>query len=117
MLPLQSSIVGGGILPIVVTFLALSVFSAVTLHLAVLWVLGDEPHQRALKAAPVPVAIAMLFGQQHGLVVFAFSVAGAFLAVRYVYELTNTGAVLLTAVYSAITVALGLALRNLYVLL
>jgi hypothetical protein len=114
MLPLQVDIVGGGPLALVVAFAVSTLFSAVTLHLATLWVLGDEPHQRALKVAPVPVVVAMLFGQYSGLVMVVLSFGAAFLAVRYVYGLTNRGAALVTLFYFAISAIFAFAFGNVF---
>ncbi|PSQ42741.1 hypothetical protein BRD14_04195 [Halobacteriales archaeon SW_5_68_122] len=83
MVLLQAEFVGGGPLALVVTFLVATFFSAVTLHLAALWVLGDEPHQNAVKAAPVPVVIAMLFSRYSPALMAVFAFAGALTAVRY----------------------------------
>ncbi|MFQ3318971.1 MAG: hypothetical protein ACI8UR_001119 [Natronomonas sp.] len=114
MLPLQVDLVGGGPVALVVTFLVATLFSAVTLHLAALWILGDEPHQRAVKAAPVPVVIAMLFSRYNGFIVLALSFAGAFLAVRYVYELTTYGAALVSVFYYVISVIFAFAFGNIF---
>ncbi|PSQ41641.1 hypothetical protein BRD07_04970 [Halobacteriales archaeon QS_9_68_42] len=91
MVLLQAEFVGGGPLALVVTFLVATFFSAVTLHLAALWVLGDEPHQNAVKAAPVPVV-----------------------AVRYAYGLTTRGAALVSVFYFAISTIFAFSFANLF---
>ena len=114
MFPLQVDLVGGGPLALVVAFLVSTLFSAVTLHLAVLWVLGDEPHQRALKVAPVPVVVAMLFSRYSGLLMAALALGAAFLAVRHVYGLTSRGAALVTLFYFAISAIFAFAFGNVF---
>jgi hypothetical protein len=114
MVPLQADIFGGGPLALVVTFLVATLFSAVTLHLAALWVLGDEPHQNAVKAAPVPVIIAMLFSQYSPALIAAFAFAGAVAAVRYAYGLTTKGAVLVSVFYFTISTVFAFAFANLF---
>ncbi|MFW5964429.1 MAG: DUF7473 family protein [Natronomonas sp.] len=114
MLPLQVEFVGGGPLALAVAFLVGTLFSAVTLHLAALWVLGDEPHQRAVKAAPAPVVVAMLFSQYNGAVMVALSFLTAVVVVRYVYELNVRGAVLLSVFYFSITTIFAFAFGNIF---
>jgi hypothetical protein len=114
MLPLQVEFVGGGVLPVLVAFLVGTLFSAVALHLAALWILGEEPHQRAAKAAPVPVGIAMLFSQYSAALMLGLSFAGALAAVRYVYELTTFGALAVTVFYFAITTMLAFTFWSLF---
>ena len=114
MLPLQVDLVGGGPLALVVAFLVSTLFSAVTLHLAALWVLGDQPHQRAVKVAPVPVVVAMLFSRYSGLVMAALAFAAAFVAIRYVYDLTNRGAALVSLFYFAISAIFAFAFGNVF---
>jgi len=114
MVPLQADLVGGGPLALVVTFILATTVSAITLHLAALWVLGDEPHQRAVKAAPVPVLLAMLFSQYQPPITLAFAFVGAVAAVRYVYGLTTRGAVLVAVFYLTITTILAVAFANVF---
>ena len=114
MVPLQAEFFGGGPLALVVTFLVATLFSAVTLHLAALWTLGDEPHQNAVKAAPVPVLIAMLFSQYSPAVILAVAFLGAVAAVRYVYGLTTRGAVFVSVFYLAITTIFAFAFANVF---
>jgi hypothetical protein len=114
MLPLQVDLVGGGPVAIVVAFLVSTLFSAVTMHLAALWVLGDEPHQNAVKVAPVPVVVAMLFGRYHALIVLALAFGAAFVAIRYVYDLTLRGTALVTAFYVAISAIFAFAFGNIF---
>jgi fucose 4-O-acetylase-like acetyltransferase len=115
MLPLQAEFVGGGPLALVVTFVLAALFYAVTLHLAALWVLGDEPHQRAVAVSPVPAAASMLFAAASPAVVAALAFLATLVAVRYVYKLTTKGALVVTVFHFAIAVILGFALRNLLV--
>lgn len=114
MLPLQVDLAGGGPLALVVAFLVSTLFSAVTLHLAALWVLGEEPHQRALKVAPVPVVVAMLFSQYNGLLMAVLAFGTAFVAIRYVYELTTRGAALVSLFYFAISAVFAFAFGNIF---
>ena len=114
MAPLQAGVVGGGPLALLVTFLVATAVSAVTLHLAALWVLGDEPHQRAVKAAPAPVVLAMLFSQYSPAVILAVAFLGAVVAVRYVYGLTSSGAVVVSVFYLAITTIFAFAFANIF---
>ena len=112
--PLQADLAGGGPLALVVTFVVATTVSAVTLHLAALWTLGDEPHQRAVKAAPVPVLLAMLFSQYRPPITLAFAFVGAVAAVRYVYGLTTRGAVLVGVFYLTITTIFAFSFGNLF---
>jgi hypothetical protein len=114
MVPLQADVFGGGPLALGITFLVATLFSAVTLHLAALWVLGDEPHQNAVKAAPVPVVIAMLFSRYNPALIAAFSFAGAVAAVRYAYSLTTKGAVLVSVFYFAVSTIFSFAFANVF---
>jgi uncharacterized membrane protein YfbV (UPF0208 family) len=104
MQPLQADPVGGGPLALLGTVLVLTALSAVTLHLAALWVLGDEPHQSAVKAAPVPVVIAMLFSRYRPAIVLPLVFVGVVATVRYVYGLTTRGAVLVAVFYLSFTI-------------
>ena len=114
MLPLQADVVGGGPLALLITFVVATLFSAVTLHLAALWVLGDEPHQNAVKAAPAPVLVAMLFSRYHPAIVATLAVTAAVPAVRFVYGLTTRGAVLLSVFYLVITTIFAFAFGNIF---
>lgn len=114
MAPLQADVVGGGPFALLVTFLIATAVSAVALHLAALWVLGDEPHQHAVKAAPLPVAVAMLFGRYHPAIIAPLAFAAAVAAVRYVYGLTTRGALLLSVFYVAISTIFAFTFANLF---
>lgn len=114
MVPLQADVVGGGPLALLVTFLVATAFSAVTLHLAALWVLGDEPHQSAVKTAPVPVLIAMLFSQYSPAIILALAFVGAVTAVRYVYGLTTRGAIFVAVFYVTISTIFAFAFANIF---
>lgn len=113
MFPLQVDLVGGGPVALVVTFLLTTLFYAVTLHLAALWVLGDAPHQRAVAVAPVPAAISILFSPYGVAVVLPLSFVGALVAIRQIYRLKTRSALVLTLFHYAIAVILGIALGNL----
>jgi len=114
MVPLQADLVGGGPLALAVTFVVATAVSAVTLHLAALWVLGDEPHQRAVKAAPVPVLLAMLFSQYNPVIILVLAFVGAVAAVRYVYKLTTAGAVFVSVFYVTISTIFAFAFGNIF---
>jgi hypothetical protein len=114
MLPLQVDLVGGGPVAIVVAFLVSTLFSAVTLHLAALWALGDEPHQKAVKVAPVPVIVAMLFSRYNGLLMAVLAFGAAFVAIRYVYDLTSRAAALVSLFYFAISAIFAFAFGNVF---
>jgi len=114
MVPLQADLVGGGPFALLFTFLVSTAVSAVTLHLAALWVLGDEPHQRALKAAPLPVVLAMLFSQYSPAITLSLAFIGAVSAVRYVYGLTTRGAALVSVFYFAISTIFAFSFANLF---
>lgn len=114
MVTLQADVVGGGPFALVVTFLVATAVSAVALHLAALWVLGDEPHQHAVKAAPVPVVLAMLFGRYNPAIIAILAFVGAVAAVRYVYGLTTRGALLVSVFYVAISTIFSLTFANLF---
>jgi hypothetical protein len=129
MVPGQSP-AGGGPLAVVVTFLLLSLFYAVTLHLAATFFIGDVPSQRAAAVGPVPAAVSLLL-QRYGLegaafgfgpsvlvgVVVVVTLGADLLAISAVYRLRLRSAVPLTLLHFAFAVALGVALVNLFGLL
>lgn len=112
--PLQAEFVGGGAFALVVTFLVTTLFYAVTLHLAALWILGDTPHQRAVAVAPVPAAIAIFFAPHGVLVVLPLSFLGAAVAIRQIYRLETPSALLLATFHYAIAVIVAFAFGNLF---
>jgi len=129
MVPWQS-LTGGGLLAVVVTFLLLSLFYAVTLHLAATFFIGDVPSQRAAYVGPVPAAVSILL-QRYGLAGGAFGVDPSalvgvvvlttliadLLAVSFVYRLTLRSAIPLTLLHFAFAAVMGIALANLFGLL
>lgn len=119
MIPAQVDVTGGGVLAIVVTFLLAWLFYSVTLHLAATFFLGDVPTQRAATAAFVPAMFAMLLqlGQVGGAdipiaVFLVVSFLAALFAIHLVYRLRWATATMLTLLYVAFALALGLALYN-----
>jgi hypothetical protein len=119
------SVTGGGPLAVVVTFLLVALFYAVTLHLAATFFIGDVPSQRAAKAAPAPAVVSLLlqrYGQTAGIVspslgvlvtVVATLVADA-IAISFVYRLQWSSAIPLTLLHFGFAALLGVALNNLF---
>lgn len=119
------SVTGGGPLAIVVTFLLVAAFYAVTLHLAATFFIGDVPSQRAATAAPAPAIVSLLlqrYGQTAGIVspslgvlvtVVATLVADA-IAISFVYRLRWSSAIPLTLLHFGFAALLGVALNNLF---
>ncbi|WP_424017381.1 DUF7473 family protein [Halorientalis pallida] len=129
MLPLQVDATGGGPLAIVVTFLLVAAFYAVTLHLAATFFIGDVPSQRAAYVAPAP-AIASLLLQQWGLrgfgplspslaagIAILAILAADLIAISYVYRLQWSSALPLTLLHFGFAAVLGVALNNIFGLL
>jgi hypothetical protein len=126
MFPLQADPTGGGLLAVVVTFLLVALFYAVTLHLAATFFIGDVPSQRAAKVAPVPAVVSLLL-QQYGLrsvgvvdpgfgvaiTILATLIADA-IAISFVYRLEWSSTVPLTLLHFAFAVVLGFALNNIF---
>jgi hypothetical protein len=112
MLPMQVDVTGGGLFAYFVTFLLAWVFYAVTLHLATLYVLGDEPHQRAALAAPIPALVSILLQQYGPAVVVPVSFFSDAFAVYFVYKLGTRMTFILALAHYAIAAIIGLALYN-----
>jgi hypothetical protein len=125
MLPLQAGVTGGGPLAILVTFLVVALFYAVTLHLAAVFFIGEVPSQRAATVAPAPALVSLLlqqWGQVDAVVspgvgvlitIVATLVADA-IAISFVYRLQWRSAVPLTLLHFAFAAVLGLALNNIF---
>lgn len=126
MVPLQTDVTGGGLLAIVVTFLVVALFYAVTLHLAATFFIGDVPSQRAAAAAPVPALVSLLLQQYGrtgvgplspslgaGIAIVATLVADA-IAISYVYRLQWSSTIPLTLLHFGFAALLGVALNNLF---
>jgi hypothetical protein len=113
MLPLQS-LVGSGLLALVVTFFVVSVFYAVTLHLAAVFFVGDVASQRAAYVSPVPTITSLLLQQWGPAVVVPVTILGDLVAISYVYRLRLSSAAVLTALHFAFATILGLALNNIF---
>ncbi|MFB6171017.1 MAG: hypothetical protein ABEJ23_00680 [Haloarculaceae archaeon] len=114
MIPAQVDLTGGGPLALLVTFLVATVFYALTLHLAALYVVGDVPHQRAVMAALVPTVVSLLLQRYGPLVVVPVTFLGDLIAISFVYRLKLRSALLLAVFHFTIAVILGLALANLF---
>jgi hypothetical protein len=123
---LQGGIAGGGPLAVVVTFALLSVFYAVTLHLAATFFIGDVESQKAAYVGPVPAAVSILLGQ-YGLqaigfvsqslgvaIVLVMTLIADALAIARVYDLSVGPTAALTALHVAFAAVLGFALNNLF---
>jgi hypothetical protein len=122
---LQADPTGGGPLALVVTFLVVSLFYAVTLHLAATFFIGDVPSQRAATVAPVPALVSLLLQQWGvsggvvspslgaGIAIVATLVADA-IAISFVYRLRWSSAVPLTLLHFAFAAVLGVALNNIF---
>jgi len=129
MVPIQS-LTGDGLLAVVVTFLLLSAFYAVTLHLAATFFIGDVPSQRAASVGPVPAAVSILL-QRYGLgggafgvgpsvlvgVAVAVTLVADLLAISAVYRLRLRSAIPLALLHFAFATVGGIALANLFGLL
>lgn len=114
MVVLQVDATGGGPLAVLVTFLVATLFYAVTLHLAAVFVLGDVSSRRAVLVAPAP-AILSLVGQRYGpAIVLAITFVGDVLAISLVYRLRARSALLLATFHVTFAVILGLALAGLF---
>ncbi|MFB6163676.1 MAG: hypothetical protein ABEJ31_00800 [Haloarculaceae archaeon] len=125
MFPLAADVTGGGPLALVVTFLLVAAFYAVTLHLAAVFFVGDVPSQRAATVSPAPTVVSLLL-QRWGpgsagvvspgvgvLVTVLATLAADAVAIAYVYRLRWPSTVALTLLHFAFAAALGLALFNL----
>jgi hypothetical protein len=122
---LQSGITGGGPVAILVTFLLVSLFYAVTLHLAATFFIGDVESQRAAYVAPVPAVVSILLGQYGiegvGIISPGLAAAVSFvlilvadaMAISRVYDLAPKPTAALTALHVAFAAVLGFALNNL----
>ena len=123
---LQSDATGTGILAVVVTFLLLSGFYAVTLHLAATFFIGDVPTQRAAAVGPVPAGVSILLGRYGvesvgfvspslgvAVVVVATLVADA-IAISISYRISSVPTVALTSLHFAFAAVLGFALNNIF---
>jgi len=122
----RQSLAGRSLLAAVVTFLLLSVFYAVTLHLAATFFIGDVRSQQAASVGPVPAAVSILLGR-YGiegvafvspelgvLIVLVMTVVADALAISRVYDLSAGPTTALTLLHLAFTVVLGVALNNLF---
>lgn len=127
----QSSVVlqtlaGRSLLAVAVTFLVLSAFYAVTLHLAATFFVGDVESQRAAYVGPVPAAVSILLGR-YGLeaapfvsrelgvlVVLVMTLIADAIAISRSYDLSAGPTTVLTALHLAFTVVLGVALNNIF---
>lgn len=124
---LQSGITGGGPVAILVTFLLVSAFYAVTLHLAATFFIGEVESQRAAYVGPVPAAVSILLGQyglegvwiiSPGLALvlsFALILITDAMAISRAYDLAPRPTAVLTALHFAFAAVLGVALFNLFV--
>lgn len=123
--PLQS-IAGRSLLAAGVTFVVLSVFYAVTLHLAATFFIGEVESQRAAYVGPVPAAVSILLGR-YGLeaapfvsrdlgvlVVLVMTLIADAIAISRSYDLSAGPTTVLTLLHLAFTVVLGIALNNLF---
>jgi hypothetical protein len=119
-------LVPGGVVPLLVTFLAAWVFYAITLHLAATFYIGDVPSQRAAYAALVPAATSILLGQYGqtgigpltastaaGLAILVTLVADA-VSISFVYRLKWGSTAPLVLLHFAFAAVLGVALNNLF---
>jgi hypothetical protein len=125
MFPLQADPTGGGPLALVVTFLLVALFYAVTLHLAATFFIGDVPSQRAAYVSPVPALVSLLlqqYGTASGLVspsigagvtVLATLIADAF-AISFVYRLRWSSTIPLTLLHFGFAAVLGVALNGIF---
>ncbi|SDE94061.1 DUF7473 family protein [Halorientalis regularis] len=129
MLPLQTGVTGGGPLAIVVTFLLVAAFYAVTLHLAATFFIGDVPSQRAAYVAPAPASASLLLQQwglrgfgplspslAAGIAILGILVADL-IAISYVYRLQWSSALPLALLHFGFAAVLGVALNNIFGLL
>ncbi|MFB6128171.1 MAG: hypothetical protein ABEJ47_00270 [Halorhabdus sp.] len=124
--PLQAGPLGGSLLALVVTFLGVWVFYAVTLHLAATFFIGEVGSQRAAYAGAVPAVVSLLL-QRYGVasvgivspelgvgVVVVATVLADAAAITRVYDLPRRATVALTLLHLAFATALGIALANLF---
>lgn len=125
MIPLQG-VTGGGLLAIVVTFLVVALFYAVTLHLAATFFIGDVPSQHAATVAPAPAVVSLLLQQYGttgfgplspsigaGVAILVTLVADA-IAISYVYRLKWSSTAPLALLHFGFAAVLGFALNNIF---
>jgi len=123
---LQTGPIGGGLAALVGVVLAVSLFYAVTLHLAATFFLGDVPSQRAAYVGPVPAAVSILLGR-YGLesvgilsrelgvvVVLVTTLFADAIAIAKVYGISRRATAALTLLHFAFATVLGIALANLF---
>ncbi|QCC52838.1 hypothetical protein DV733_00510 [Halapricum salinum] len=126
---LQSGLAGGGVVPLIVTFVVAWVFYAVTLHLAATFFIGEVPSQKAATVAPAPALVSILLGQYGResvafiseelgvLIVLLATLLADALAISRVYDLAPKPTAVLTLLHFAFATAMGIALANLFGLL
>lgn len=114
MIPAQVDVTGGGPLALLVTFLVATLFYAITLHLAALYVIGDVPHQRAAMVAPIPAVVSIMLQRYGPAVVIPVTFAGDLIAISLIYRLKARSAFFLAVFHFTIAVILGLALSNIF---
>ncbi|MFB6201620.1 MAG: hypothetical protein ABEI98_06385 [Halorhabdus sp.] len=125
-LPAQIGPIGGDLAVLLAVFVAVSLFYALTLHLAATFFLGDVPSQWAASVGPVPAAVSILLGRygiesvgfvSRGLgvlIVVVTTLCADGLAIARVYDLPRRETVVLTLLHFAVGTVLGFALANLF---
>ncbi len=121
-----ASVTGGGLFALLVTFLVVTLFYGVTLHLAATFFIGEVPSQRAAYVAPVPAVTSILL-QQYGLsslgplspslgvgVALAGTLVADAIAISFVYRLKWSSAIPLTVLHFAFAAVMGIALNNIF---
>ncbi|MFB6224469.1 MAG: hypothetical protein ABEH86_12460 [Haloarcula sp.] len=120
-----SSLTGGGIVAVLVTFLVTWLFYAVTLHLAATFFIGDVPSQLAAKASLAPTVVSLAlqrWGVESGivsadlgvLVVLILTLLADGIAISTTYRLSNRSTAPLVALHLAFATVLGFALNNIF---
>lgn len=96
----------------------LAAFFAATLHVAASYLLPDPAVRDALLVGPVTAAAVagLQLADQAGPVILAGGAAADLLAIGVVYDVSPWRSAALTALHVVLSVVVGLALRNLVVL-
>ncbi|WP_330630402.1 DUF7473 family protein [Halocatena halophila] len=110
---IQTAPPGGSFIAYLVTFLLGWGYYAITLHLGVLYVLGETPHQRAAAVGIVPAVISMLFSVVRSPLIILAVLLGDAVAIHMVYRLERRGTAVLLVAHFTIATILGVALFNL----
>ncbi|WP_207586398.1 DUF7473 family protein [Halomontanus rarus] len=107
----------GGLLAYLGTFVVVTIFYGLTLHIAARYVLGDVSVRQAFRVAPILALFSIVLQQAGPAITAGVSVVVAYTLIYVIYDLSHRLTAFVTVIYYTVALLFGLVIYNLVFLI